>query len=206
MFKQGDRVHMHDGTVHVVDHDGLPSGLRARRKRRVAGEAGVRVRGFMRGALVDSLTGKEEMGDWYENVITQEGHRQIIRNFVGLTGSAMAQWWAIGSTTVAASSDFSTTSVITSEWGTASASGVNAAGAGRANVAANQSYSSIWTLTQSFQYASSQINSTCTINALAQCSQSSMVGGSVLSLATFASSTKGSSQALNVTYNWSFGT
>jgi hypothetical protein len=125
---------------------------------------------------------------------------------VGLAGSAVAQFWGIGSSTVAVSSNLSTTTSITSEWGTQSASTVNATVASRANVAAGQGLSSIWTLTQSFQYASSHINSTCTLNCLAQFTNQSNFVGTALSLATFGSSTKGSSQALNVTYNWSFGT
>jgi hypothetical protein len=63
------------------------------------------------------------------------------------------------------------------------------------------------TLSQSWEYPSSQISNNVVLNCLAQYFGQS-VGGTApaLSLAIFASSSKSNSQALNVTYNWSFGT
>ena len=202
MFKTGDRIHLHDGSLHVMQQDGLPPRARRRTKLHEAGK----IRGFIRGALVDSLTGEGTPGDWHENIICEYGHGQIIRNFVGIANSSHASYWGLGQHTEAQSSNFSTQTKMSSEYGTQSNSTVNQAGASRANVAASQALAGVWTLSQSWQYASSHISNNVVLNCLAQYAHQSIGSGTAISLATFASSSKSNSQALNVTYNWSFGT
>lgn len=206
MFQKGDKIILHDGTAHVMKRAGLPPRSGGRR-RKGTGEVAT-VRGFVRGCLVDCLTGEEQMGDWHENTITTYGHSEIIRNFVQLAGSLPAQWFGIGlaASSGASSTNLSTCTVIESEYGLQSNSTYNAAGGSRAAVAANQGISGVWTLTQSYQYASSHLTNGATVGALAQYGVSTVGGGSAMSIALFASSTKGTTQALNVTYNWSFGT
>jgi len=204
MFKKGERIHLHDGSLHVMEQDGLPP--RAGKRRRQGLREGATVRGFIRGALVDLKTGEEKAGDWHENIITSYGHGQIVRNFVGLANSSHASYWGLGQHTEAQSSNFSSQTVMSSEYGTQSNSTVNQAGASRANVAASQALAGAWTLSQSWQYASSHISNNVVINCLAQYAHQSIGSGTAISLATFASSSKSNSQALNITYNWSFGT
>jgi hypothetical protein len=212
MFKAGEKIVDHDGKVHKVRKNGIPKSL---------GHPGEmpRIRGFVRGALVDCLTGEERMGDWHENTITTAGHMAIVRNFAGLASSAssvaatvtsdlqLARFWGIGYHTGAltAGSDLSSLSTInSSEWPLASTGGVS-----RATVSVgSQLLSGTWTLSQSFQYASSHISHAQTVNMLCQYAHSSVgvAGHPALSMAAFASSTKGTTQALNITYNWVFST
>lgn len=195
MFKPGEKIHTHDGKVHRVKHAGRAPFM---------GPMDVpKIRGFVRGALVDNRTGKGRMGDWHENVITTYGHGVVIKNFVGLAGSSFASFWGIGYHTQAQSSNFSTQSAIDStEYGLHSSGGVS-----RATVSAgSQTLSGTWTLSQSFQYASTHISHAQTVNCVAQYGHSSVGSGTAMSLATFASSTKGTTQALNITYNWVFST
>lgn len=196
MFKRGDKIHTHDGRVHVVRAAGkVPRGARPTSR--------ARIRGFVRGALVDSVSGEVQQGDWHENVITTYGHGMVVKNFVGLAGSSFASFWGLGYHTEAQSSNFSSMSKIDStEYGLASTGGVS-----RATVSAgSQTLSGTWTLSQTFQYASSQISHAQTVNVVAQYGHSSVGSGTAMSLATFASSTKGTTQALNITYNWLFST
>jgi hypothetical protein len=207
MFTKGDRIHTHDGKVHRV------------RKSGTAPKMGrlefPRVRGFVRGELVDVVTGERQTGDWHENVITTYGHGLIVRNFAGIVSTAtsglatvlsdlgLARFWGIGYHSQAQSSNFSTQSALDStEYGLASTGGSS-----RATVSAgSQVLSGTWSLSQSLQYASTQLSNGASINAIAQYAHSSVGSGSALSLATFASSTKGTTQALNITYNWVFST
>jgi hypothetical protein len=152
------------------------------------------IRGFIRGALVDCLTGEQRTGDWHENVVTTYGHGMVIKNFVGLAGSSFASFWGIGNHTEAASSNFSTMSAIQTEYGLHSTGGVS-----RATVSVgSQTLSGTWTLSQSFQYASTHISHAQVVNCVAQYGHSSVGSGTAMSLATFASSTKGTTQALKV--------
>ena len=198
MFKPGDKIHTHDGGVHRVRsrYGKTPRSMRKPNEL-------PRIRGFVRGALVDCLGGDERIGDWHENVITTYGHGMVIKNFVGLAGSSYASFWGIGYQTEAQSSNFSTMSKIDStEWATASTGGV-----ARATVSVgSQTLSGTWTLSQSFQYVSTAISHAQTVNCIAQYAHSSVGSGTAISLATFASSTKGTTQALNITYNWVFST
>ena len=210
MFKKGTRVHLHDGSVHTMKRDGLPP--RAKRAGNPAFAEASKVRGFVRGALVDP-DGTEHLGEWHENTVTVKGHELIVRNFAGLASSGGAQWWGIGHET-AASGNFSTLTRMNSEYGTNSASAANAAGSPRANVSASQALAGTWTLSQSWQYSATQIPNDVNLNCIAQHASSaiSTTGASAnplacaLSIATFVASSKSTSQALNVTYNWSFGT
>ena len=195
MFKLGDKIHTHDGqTFRVRRHGKVP---------KMGKMETPSIRGFVRGALVDCATGAEAPGDWHENVITTYGHGMVIRNFVGLAGSSYASFWGIGYHTQTQSSNFSTQSIMDStEYGLHSSGGVS-----RATVSAgSQTLSGTWTLSQSYQYASTQIAHGGTVNCVAQYAHSSVGSGTALSLATFASSTKGTTQALNITYNWVFST
>lgn len=198
MFNKGDKIHLHDGTTLKARR----AGVSALRKKKGTHEM-PRIRGFVRGALVDCLTGEQQLGDWHENVVTTYGHGMVIKNFVGLAGSSFASFWGLGYHTQAQSSNFSTASAIDStEYGLASTGGVS-----RATVSAgSQTLSGTWTLSQSFQYASSHISHAQTVNCVAQYGNSSVGAGTALSLATFASSTKGTTQALSITYNWLFST
>lgn len=208
-FKQGERIHTHDGKVHVVRRGGrLPRMKRGR-------DEVSSIRGFIRGALVDCLTGEEKVGDWHENIITTYGHGMVVRNYAGLASSAstvaatvtsdmgFARFWGIGYHTQAQSSNFSTMSAIDStEYGLHSTGGVS-----RATVSVgSQLLSGTWSLSQSFQYASTHISHAQTVNCIAQYHTSSVGAGTAHTLATFASSTKGTTQALNVTYNFVFST
>src|SRR5690348_16994285 len=99
MFNKGDRIHTHDGKVHVV---------RTRGKAPYMGRMEQpKIRGFVRGALIDAESGERRVGDWHENVITTYGHGMVIKNFVGLAGSSFASFWGIGYHTEAQSSNFS---------------------------------------------------------------------------------------------------
>jgi hypothetical protein len=195
MFSPGDRIHTHDGAVHLVPSDGSTPDMGRMEM--------PKIRGFVRGALVDCVSGEQQSGDWHENVITTFGHGQVIKCFVGLAASSVASYWGIGYQTQAQSSNFSTMSAIDStEYGLHSSGGVS-----RATVSAgSQTLSGTWTLSQSFQYASTHISHAQTVNCVAQYGNSSVGAGTAYSLATFASSTKGTTQALNVTYNWVFST
>ena len=206
-FKQGERIHAHNGRTYRVGKGGK---LPKMGKREVG-----RMRGFIRGELVDMTTGESKQGDWHENVITEYGHRMVVRNYAGLASSAssvaatvisdlgLARYWGIGYQTQAQSSNFSTMSAIDStEWGLHSTGGVS-----RATVSVgSQLLSGTWSLSQSFQYASTHISHAQTVNCIAQYHNSSVGAGTAHSLATFASSTKGTTQALNVTYNFVFST
>lgn len=207
-FLQGEKIITHDGKVHRVGKGGkLP---RMKRNRESSF-----VRGFVRGELVDCKTGELLTGDWHENVITTYGFGIVVRQYAGLASSASsvaatvtsdmapARFWGIGYMTEAQSSNFSTMSKIDStEWPLASTGGVS-----RATVSVgSQLLSGTYSLSQSFQYASTQISNAVTVNCIAQYHHSSVGSGTAHSLATFASSTKGTTQALNVTYNWVFST
>jgi len=208
-FKQGEKIITHDGKVHFVKKDGQLPKMR-RGKDEVSS-----IRGFIRGALVDCISGEKNLGDWHENVITTYGHGMVVRNYAGLASSAssvaatvtsdmgFARFWGIGYMTQAQSSNFSSMSAIDStEWGLHSTGGVS-----RATVSVgSQLLSGTWSLSQSFQYASTHISHAQTVNCIAQYHTSSVGAGTAHTLATFASSTKGTTQALNVTYNFVFST
>jgi hypothetical protein len=211
MFQKGTKIHLHDGTVVQVRKTGIPKGIVRKRNERG------KVRGFVRAAIVDP-DGTEHLGDWHENNITEYGHQMIVRNYVGIASSgtsavatnitdlALARYWAVGSqSSTLVASELSTKTALVSEYGTASNS---TAGTGlRAAVSSGiQALSGTWTLTQSFQYASSHITNAATLNCLAQYHASSVGVGTAHSMALFASSTKGTTQALNLSYAWLFST
>ncbi len=211
MFKKGEKIHFHGGRVKKVKADGEIPSTNERHS----------IRGFVRGALVDCLTGEEKVGDWHENVITTYGFGMVIRNYAGLASTAMitnaqssanatvtsdmawARFWGIGYMTEAQSSNFSTMSKIDStEWPVASTGGTS-----RVQLSSgSQGLSGTYSLSQSFQYASSHISNAQTVNCIAQYHNSSVGAGTAHSLATFASSTKGTTQALNISYAWVFST
>ena len=207
-FEKGDKIHLHDGRIVTVRRRGVVPKIK-----RGPGDSS-RIRGFVRAALVE-MDGTEHPADYYENIVTEYGHGMIVRNYVGLASSAssvaatvlsdlgLARFWGIGYHTQAQSSNFSTMSAIDStEYGLASTGGVS-----RATVSVGtQRLSGTWSLSQSFQYESSRISHAVTVNCIAQYHNSSVGAGTAHSLATFASSTKGTTQALNVTYNWLFST
>lgn len=218
VFNKGDKVHLHDGTVQTIRRKGqLP--------RKSKGREHVPIRGFVRGELVDCLTGERQLGDWHENTITSFGHGMLVKNFVGIkqaatsgvTGSSagnitdlgLARYWGVGyhSVTNEAASLLSTmTGVNSVEY--AISSGV--ASSGRACLTgAYQCLSGVSALSQTYQYASTDLASGATVasvNAIMQHSTASVGAGTALSIALFSSSTKSTSQALNVTYNWVMGT
>ena len=147
MFHKGDKIRLKNGRLHTMKTDGLPPRAGRRSRSKDTSELPV-IRGFIRGALVDVVTGEGEPSDWAENVITVTGHSTIIRNFIGAAGSSVAQWWGLGSTTntAAASSNLSTAQLLTSEYGTQS---VGAGTATRANVSLSQAIAGVWTLSAS---------------------------------------------------------
>jgi len=208
MFKKGDRVHLHDGSIVEVRRKNSGNIRRPKSERSL-------IRGFIRASLVDCLTGEEQAGDWHENIVTQAGHQMIVRNFVGIQSShssavavqtsdvGWARYWGIGNFTEAASSNFSTIVSMHSEYGVSS---TQTTGSRIAVSSGIQALSGTWSLSQSFQYASSHISHAVALNCIGQFVNASAGTGTALSLATFASSTKGTTQALNVTYNWLFST
>src|SRR5512135_1097217 len=161
MFQKGDKIHTHDGKVHTVrSRSGkLPKSLWKNEQ--------PRMRGFVRGALVDCLSGETQTGDYHENVVTTYGYNAAARAFAGLASSAnsaaatvlsdlgLAKYWGIGYMTQAQSSNFSTMSAIDStEWATASTGGT-----ARATVSAGtQGISGTGTLVQQFQYVSTALS------------------------------------------------
>jgi len=207
-FNKGDKIHLHDGRIVTVRRKGVVPKIH-----RAPGDNS-RIRGFIRAAIVE-MDGSEHPADWHENIVTEYGHGMIVRNYVGLASSAssvaatvlsdlgLARFWGLGYHTQAQSSNFSTQSAIDStEYGLASTGGVS-----RATVSVgSQRLSGTWSLSQSFQYESSRISHAVTVNCIAQYHNSSVGAGTAHSLATFASSTKGTTQALNCTYNWLFST
>lgn len=196
-MKKGEKIHLHDGSVVRVRARG--------RVPKLKNTEGAKIRGFVRGALVDCVTGDQEVGDWHENYITTYGHGMVVKNFAGLAGSSVATAWGIGSIVVGAdSTKWTSMTAMDSEYPLASNSTANAAGGVRATV--GQSLSGTWTLTQTYQYASSAITNAATLNCVAQYANTSIGAGTALSFATFASSTKGTSQALSVSYSWLFST
>lgn len=200
MFKPGDRIHTHDGKVHRVRSSrSMPRSMKGPKSEMP------RIRGFVRGALVDCLSGEVRQGDWHENVITTYGHGIVIKNFIGSAGSTAASWWGIGWHNNTSTSNYSTMSAISSsEYGSAS---TNSTTGTRVVVSSGmQTLSGTWSLSQSLQIPSSCISHAVTIDCVAQYNNSSLNNGTALSLATFASSTKGTTQALNITYNWLFST
>lgn len=215
-FEKGDRVHLHDGTTQVVRRKNqLPRRSRTRER--------IPIRGFVRAELVDVETGQRETGDWHENTITVAGLGMVVKNFVGIkqgaasnvnnsaganiTDLGLARFWGIGYWTGAsATSDLLAASVINgSEWALHSSGGTVRAAVSSGHQALQGTYS----LSQTYQYVATDISHAQTVNCLMQHSNSSAShasqgGGSALSFATFASSTKGTTQALNITYNWVF--
>jgi len=215
MFDKGSKVHLHDGTVVKVRKAGVPKRITAGKSGRERGK----IRGFVRAALVDP-DGTEHLGDWHENNITDYGHQMIVRNYVGLhsastsgqatvlTDLGRALYWAVGSqSSTLVASELSTKTALVSEYGTASNStagtGLRAVVSGAGGI---QALSGTWQLTQSYQYASSHITHAATLNCLAQYHHSSVGSGTAHSMALFASSTKGTTQALNISYAWLFST
>lgn len=200
MFKQGEKIHLHDGTIFPVPEDGLPSHIPGRLE-------GAAIRGFIRGALIDCDTGEERVGDWHENVITQYGHGMVVKNFIGHAEGTHASFWGIGrmtaTGTMANTSNYSTMSAMDgTEYGYASNGGVS-----RVTVSdQQQTLSGVWSLIQTFSYASSRLTADAAVNCIAQYCNSSVGAGSALSFGTFAQQTKGNNQVLSVTYNWVFST
>jgi len=152
------------------------------------------LRGFVRGALVDP-DGTTHLGDWHENIITTKGVEHVMLLFA-TTGGAQGNWIAVGNNTATLSS---TQTAMQTEYAPSTSGGT-------ARIQPTVSTSSYGTLSYTASYASSQITSTATINGVAIHAVSSTGSGSAYSIATFNSSTKGSTQALNVTYTWNFAT
>lgn len=196
MFKKGEKVHFHDGTVQTI---------RGRRTKlyRPKAEKCI-VRGFVRGAIVDP-DGTEHMGDWHENVLTEYGHQQVIRAFAGLANFTAASYMALGyqSTQFTANSDISTKATMSSEYGSSSGA---TTGNRRAMSGGQQTINGNMTLTQTIQWAATDVSHGVTLNAVGMANQAAAGGGSLMSMAIFASSTKGTTQALNITYNFIFST
>lgn len=217
-FEKGDRVHLHDGTTQVLRRKNqLP--------RRSSTRERIPIRGFVRAELVDVESGKRELGDWHENTITTHGLGMVVKNFVGIkqgaasnvnnssagniTDIGLARYWGIGYWTNANSSASSVLLAATvidgSEWAQQSSGGTLRVAVSSGHQALQGTYS----LSQTYQFVATDISHAQTVNCLAQHSNSSAShagagGGAALSFATFNSSTKGTTQALNITYNWVF--
>ena len=213
MFARGEKIHFHNGKVGVVRRDGvIPSDGR----RRSRWPDTIRIRGFVRGELVNAITGEVQRGDWHENVIVGYGHAMIARAYGGIVSSAStglasatsdvawARYWGIGNHTLA-TSDYNTLATrIQTEYGISS----NQTTGDRAHVSlgsvAVSTQTTGWAATYSntIAYASSSVTNGATINCVALYHNSAQGAGTSWSYATFASSTKGSNQALNLTYTW----
>lgn len=158
---------------------------------------GVTIRGFVRGAIIDP-DGTEHVGDWHENAILTEGVKQVMACFSSGSGSSKASWVAVGNQSGAIATN--ATNFDSTEYNS------DSAGSGTVRKTFAPTTSAYGTLTMTVGFASSDITGTNTINAVAIYGDSRIGSGSAFSVATFASSVKSSSQALNVTYTYNFAT
>lgn len=167
-----------------------------RKKDEAVAPGALQIRGFVRGALIDP-DGTEHMGDWHENALSTTGIMNIMHCVVGGASSTIGTWIAVG--TMSGGAVNSVTSGLNTEYAPAT-DGTS----GRKT--ASTASSAVGTLSYTAAFASSEVTSNATINAVAIMNSSRTGAGTSYSIATFASSTKGSNQALNVTYQWNFAT
>lgn len=158
----------------------------------------LKIRGFARGCLIDP-DGTEHMGDWHENALSTTGVQNIMlllcASTRGTVAGAFPGWIAVGSHTAANS----VSSGLNTEYAPDTSGASTRKGVATATA-------SVGTLSYTAAFASSEITSNATINAVAILNSASTTAGTAFSIATFASSTKGANQALNVTYQWNFAT
>jgi hypothetical protein len=161
------------------------------------------IRGFVRAALVDP-DGTEHCSNWHENALTSLGVQNMMNCFA-TTGNA-AGYIAVGNHTDATSNVYSKGAVgLQTEYvpNTSSGSARKAVGQSTSFSGAS-SQTGIISFTASF--ASSEITSNATVNAVGIFSHASTHTTGCYSIATFTSSTKGSTQALNITYTYNLAT
>lgn len=152
---------------------------------------GIRVRGFVRGALYDAKTGALiSMGDWHENAITADGFQYYIVGSVGAIGGASraAAYMQLASQTdTPTSSQTSATGEFT--------------GTDGARKSTTNTFVANGTLRMTASWATNEGNQS-NVGAVAIYNTTS--GGSCASVATFATSAKTTNQTLNLTYDYRF--
>lgn len=157
------------------------------------------IRGFVRGALVDP-DGTVHLGDWHENAITTRGVQQVMNMYAMTTATTatgeQGVYLGVGNHTTAITSN---ATALQTEYASSTTGGV-------VRKVPTISTSAYGTLSYTAAYAATDITATATINAVGIFANSSVGAGSAHSIATFNSSTKGSTQALNITYTWNFAT
>ena len=157
----------------------------------------VRIRGFVRGCLVDP-DGTEHYGDWHENAITTKGVQMVMNNFVTYDSDALpGTRMGVGNHTGAIAST-------ASAFNSTEYSPLTGTTSRRQSAAVSSAAYGTMSFTQAF--ASSDISNNVAINAVGIFGVSTIGSGSAYSIATFTESSKSSTQALNITYVWNFAT
>lgn len=143
--------------------------------------ATAKVRGFVRGALVDEATGAVQMGAWHENVITQIGWQHyLVGNLISSAGIVPSHL-ALGSVSNAHAS---TDTVVSGQYSL------------RAPVTA----SVVASKTAQFLASFAATDNTGTVANCGLHGSSGTTVGSMMCAATYASSVKSSTQTLALTY------
>ena len=145
-----------------------------------------KVRGFVRGALHDTVTGETRMGDWHENVITQIGFQNFLcYNLITDASGLHPTHIAIGSS---ADAHASTDTTCGGQWSP------------RAAVTASVSASQTARFVAS--WASSQVTGKIACCALHHATATT--SGSAMCIATYTASTKSDTQTFTLTYDIAF--
>ena len=145
----------------------------------------VKIKGFVRGCLVNKKTGEVQMGKWYENAVTADGFQNYICGPIGaIAGSKTITHLQVATQTTAPSSSQN-----------------SASGEFEARKTTSNTFSANGTLQCTASFATNEATQS-TLGGVALYNTSS--GGTCASVATFATSNKTTDQTLNVTYQWRF--
>jgi hypothetical protein len=146
------------------------------------------IRGFLRGQIVDSKTGKI-CGDtgWIENKATNDGLTNLARLLGAVAGSYVVGFAALGTQTAAV--DMSQTDVV---------------GRTHSFKALNLSTSGTCTLTCTASFGSASLSGSCNVGAAGLFKTDS--ASSMMAMQTFATSQWNTNQDFNLTYQLRFGT
>lgn len=150
-------------------------------------QAQTKVRGFVRGALHDTVTGETKLGEYHENVITQIGFQNFLcYNLIASAGSLTPGFIAIGS---AATAHASTDTICSGQLSP------------RAAVTASVVSS------KTARFVASWAANTDATGQIACCAlhhASATASGSAMCIATYTASTKSSTQTFSLTYDVAF--
>jgi len=146
------------------------------------------IRGFIRGQIVDSKTGKV-CGDsgWVENKATNEGLTDLARLLGAVAGSYPIVYGALGTQTDAV--NMTQTDLL---------------GRTHSFKALNLSTSGTCTLTCTASFGSASLSGSCNVGAAGL--YASSAAGSMVAMQTFATSQWNTNQDFNLTYQLRFGT